>query len=286
MPQLPSEEIRTREVLEWRGLHLLHFAGSSCSQKTRIFLNMKRIPWVSHPVNLATQKNYSPWFLGINPRGLVPVLVDDGAVIIESNDILTYLDEKFPEPALIPAGQTDQATRLLQDEDDLHIDLRALTMRFLFPAFLVQKKPAALTAYAQDRGLIDGEPDPHKNIELHFWREFARHGVTDAQATRAAKNFRSRLESLDVTLAQQPYLLGSTISVVDIAWYIYAHRLIAGGYPLARLHPHVRKWYDLLHARPEFRKEVAEPGPIRWLRQGLHLVQKLRGSTIPKVVGL
>ena len=286
MPRLPAEEIRTREVLDWTGLHLLHFIGSSCSQKTRIFLKLKRIPWVSHPVNLVTQKNYSPWFLGINPRGLVPVLVDDGAVIIESNDILTYLDGKFPQPPLIPPDQTDKAARLLQDEDDLHTDLRALTMRFLFPAFLVQKKPAALAAYAEDTGLIDGAPDPHKNTELHFWREFGQHGVTDMQATRAVQNFRSRLESLDTALAQQPYLLGTSISVVDIAWYIYTHRLIAAGYPLARLHPHVQKWYRQLHARPEFQKEVAEPRPVLWLRQGLHLAQKLRGATLPEVAGL
>ena len=36
-----------------------------------------------------------PWFLGINPRGLVPVLVHDGAVHIESNDIIQYLDKKY-----------------------------------------------------------------------------------------------------------------------------------------------------------------------------------------------
>ena len=109
MPQLDEKEIRTREVLDWKGLHLLHFAGSSCSQKTRIFLNLKGVAWESHPVNLAAQKNYTPWFLGINPRGLVPVLVHDGRVIIESNDILAYLEEIFPEPPLIPDGKMAQA---------------------------------------------------------------------------------------------------------------------------------------------------------------------------------
>ena len=285
MPKLPAEEIRTREVLKWRGLHLLHFTGSSCSQKTRIFLNVKGIPWVSHPVNLAMQKNHSPWFLGINPRGLVPVLVDDGAVIIESNDILVYLDEKFPRHSLIPAGQTDQTTRLLQDEDELHIDLRALTMRFLFPAFLVRKKPAALTAYEQDSGLIGGAPALHKEVELDFWREFAQHGVTDAQVIRAVRNFRGRLQPLDEALKKQPYLLGTTLSLIDIAWYIYVYRLIEAGYPVGRLHPQIQAWYERLHDRPEFRKEVAEPSPIRWLRRVLQWVQKLRRSTLSDVVG-
>ena len=91
-----------REVLAWQGVHLLHFRGSSCSQKTRIFLNLKGIDWVSHHVDLARQANYEPWFLGINPRGLVPVLVHDGVVHIESNDILAHQEEAFPAPSLIP----------------------------------------------------------------------------------------------------------------------------------------------------------------------------------------
>jgi len=104
MVQLLEQDIQTREVLHWRGIHLLHFSGSTCCQKTRIFLNMKGLDWVSHPVNLLAQENYKPWFLGISPRGLVPVLVHDGVVHIESNDILAYLEERFPTPALIPTG--------------------------------------------------------------------------------------------------------------------------------------------------------------------------------------
>ena len=80
-------------------MHVLHYAGSTCSQKLRIFLNLKGIGWQSHPIDLSKHENYWPWFLGINPRGLVPVLVHDGKVHIESNDIITYLEAAFPAPA-------------------------------------------------------------------------------------------------------------------------------------------------------------------------------------------
>ena len=99
MVQLADADIQTREVLDWQGVHLFHFASSSCSQKTRIFLNLKGIEWESHPVDLMRQQNYTPWFLGINPRGLVPVLVHDGVVHIESNDILMY--EVSPEAIVV-----------------------------------------------------------------------------------------------------------------------------------------------------------------------------------------
>jgi hypothetical protein len=75
MVQLLDSDIKTREVLGWKGVHVLHFIGSSCSQKLRVFLNLKGIPWQSHHIDLHGNENYRPWFLGINPRGLLPVLV-------------------------------------------------------------------------------------------------------------------------------------------------------------------------------------------------------------------
>ena len=51
--RLAEQDIKTTEVLDWQGVHLIHFSGSSCSQKTRIFLNLKGIDWISHPLDLA-----------------------------------------------------------------------------------------------------------------------------------------------------------------------------------------------------------------------------------------
>ena len=90
--QLSDETVTTQEVKSWQGLHLLHFQGSSCSQKVRILLAEKGIAWESHPVDLIRQAHATPWLLGINPRGVVPVLVHDGVVHVESNDIMEYLD--------------------------------------------------------------------------------------------------------------------------------------------------------------------------------------------------
>src|SRR5580698_10452182 len=114
MVQLVDSDIKTREVLGWKGVHVLHFMGSSCSQKLRVFLNLKGIEWQSHPVDLPHYENMQPWFLGINPRGLVPVLVHDGAVHIESNDIIQYLEQKFPTPGPFPRGMKTEVARCLK----------------------------------------------------------------------------------------------------------------------------------------------------------------------------
>jgi glutathione S-transferase len=259
MVQLVDSDIKTREVLDWKGVHVLHFSGSSCSQKLRVFLNLKGIKWESHIVDLFTNENFRPWFLGINPRGLVPVLVHDGAVHIESNDIIQYLEKTFPTPKLIPAGHENEVAALLKHEDDLHLDLRTLSFRFVFNPPGPPKPAAALESYAANgTGTVQGAKDREKEIQIEFWQRAAREGFTDERARASAQKFRAEFDALDKALAKQPYLMGATLSVLDIAWLIYAHRLSLAGYPFERLHPNVAAWRDRLGAMPEFAKEIGQ----------------------------
>jgi glutathione S-transferase len=262
MVQLIDNDIKTREVLDWKGVHVLHFAGSSCSQKLRIFLNLKGIPWESHPIDLQANENFQPWFLGINPRGLVPVLVHDGVVHIESNDIIQHLEKDFPKPRLVPAGYEQGISALLRHEDDLHLDLRTLSFRFVFAPPGPPKSAESLASYAANgSGTVQGKADREKAIQIAFWQRAAAEGITDNQARASAQKFRVEFGELERTLASQPYLLGEHLSVLDIAWFIYAFRLSLAGYPFARLHPHVAAWEAKLGARPEFAKEIAGTRP-------------------------
>src|SRR4026208_264343 len=226
MVQLVDSDIKTREVLTWKGVHVLHFVGSSCSQKLRIFLNLKGIPWQSHPIDLPGNENFRPWFLGINPRGLVPVLVHDGAVHIESNDIIQYLEKKFPSPQLIPQGHENEVAALLTHEDDLHLDLRTLSFRFVFAPPGPPKPAEALKSYATNgSGTVQGLKDRDKQIQIEFWQRAAEEGFPDERARASAQKFRVEFDALDKTLANNPYLIGGALSVLDVAWFIYAYRL-------------------------------------------------------------
>ncbi len=161
MVQLIESDILTKEVLDWKGLHLFHFMSSSCSQKTRVCLNLKNIDWESHHLNLGEGDNYTVFYLGINPRGLVPTLVHDGEVHIESNDILTLLDELFPEIKLIPPGMEDQMSELLHHEDEFHLDVRTITFRFTQPRGKEPRSNETLKNY-EERGsgrfVVNGTP--------------------------------------------------------------------------------------------------------------------------------
>ncbi|MEK9986082.1 MAG: glutathione S-transferase N-terminal domain-containing protein [Opitutae bacterium] len=97
-------DVKTREVTLWHGLHLFHFVMSSCSQKVRIVFRELDLPFTPHPINLMKDEQRSNWYLGVNPKGEVPVLVHNGVVHTESNDIIQYIDENFasPEKSLLP----------------------------------------------------------------------------------------------------------------------------------------------------------------------------------------
>jgi len=286
MVKLYTKDIKTKEVTEWKGLHLFHFSSSSCSQKARIVLNLKGVDWVSHPINLLKAENYSEWYLGINPRGLLPALIHDGDVHIESNDIVSYLDDRFETPKLIPAQQRESVLEQLNAENDLHLDLRTLTFGFSLPKFLVGKPPEALDALASSEGTVEGKKDSHKQVQLAFWRDLAKQGITPEQATHSVERFKRKFTSLEAQLADQGFLLGDRISIIDIVWFIYAHRLKSTGYPFKRLHPGLEAWYQSLLSRPEIAKEVADPLPLKVIRFMTQTYQAITNTTLEKVTGI
>ena len=284
MVQLVDADIKTREVLEWKGLHVLHFMGSSCSQKLRVYLNLKGIPWESHHIDLPANENFHSWFLGINPRGLVPVLVHDGAVHIESNDIITYLEGVFPNPRLVPPGHEDGVAKLLKHEDDLHLDLRTLSFRFVFAPPGPPKSAEALRSYAAGgSGTVRGIVDHEKEAQIEYWKRAAAEGFTDEAARASARKFRAEFDAMDKVLARQPYLMGDALTVLDIAWLIYTHRLSLAGYPFKRLHPHVFAWKEALLSRPEFAKEIAPTRGPQESRPGAGQGQASARSTLEAV---
>ena len=286
MVQLADADIKSREVLDWKGIHLFHFQASSCSQKTRVFLNFKQASWTSHEINLPKNENLTPWYLGVNPRGLVPTLVMDGQVHIESNDIVTLLEQRVAGVKLIPAGMEDQVAELLHHEDDLHLDLRTLTFRFTQPRGRAPKSAEALAEYRSGgSGTVGGVIDANKAREIAFWESLAEHGITDEAVRTSAGRFRTALDQLDATLASNPYLLGDALCVLDIAWFIYVNRLLRCTYPIERLHPNVIVWFEKLRAMPQFSSEITVPPDVQAATEENHRRQAAEKQSLCDVTG-
>lgn len=205
------------------------------------------ISFTSHPINLMKNEQRSDWYLGINSRGVVPVLVHDGDVHIESNDIIEYLNERFAESerSFLPDTEDEIAEmhELMALEDELHADLRTITFTYLAP-----------------------DPGNHAPADTNRFDCFTR--------------FHNALTTLSDKLAEREYLIANRVTLADISWYITLHRLDLAGYPLDD-YPALYGYFKKMAARPAFREQVLA-GPLvlrmggvvyrcinRWFRNSL-----------------
>ena len=88
-------------------LHDYH--RSSAAYRVRIALNLKGVDYESRPVNLLEGAQKSDEYRALNPQGLVPMLEIDGLRLTQSLAIIVYLDQRFPEPPLMPRDAADGA---------------------------------------------------------------------------------------------------------------------------------------------------------------------------------
>jgi glutathione S-transferase len=88
-------------------LTLYDAARCPYAARVRIVLAEKGLPYDSVEIDLADRP---AWLYRKNPAGRVPVLEDDGGLLLaESRVIVEYLDERFPEPALMPGDPAGRA---------------------------------------------------------------------------------------------------------------------------------------------------------------------------------
>jgi len=81
---------------------LYHDTPSSNCDRVKVVLAEKNLSWDGVRIRLANKEQKRPEFLQLNPYGKIPVLVEDGKVLVESCIINEYLDEKYPDPPLMP----------------------------------------------------------------------------------------------------------------------------------------------------------------------------------------
>jgi maleylpyruvate isomerase len=96
--------------MQKHGFVLHGFWRSSTSFRVRVALNLKGINYTQKTYRLREGDQREPDYLAVNPQGLVPSLVTpDGLVLTQSLAIMEWLDETFPEPALLPADPNGRA---------------------------------------------------------------------------------------------------------------------------------------------------------------------------------
>lgn len=89
---------------------LYDYFRSTAAYRVRIALNLKGLDYQSQSINLLQGEESGADYLQHNPQGLVPSLqLKDGRVLHQSLAICEYLEEAYPEPALLPADPEERA---------------------------------------------------------------------------------------------------------------------------------------------------------------------------------
>jgi maleylacetoacetate isomerase len=84
-------------------MKLYTYYRSQASFRVRIALNLKGVPREDVYLHLERGDQFAPDYRALNPQMVVPTLIDGETKLFQSLAILEYLDEKYPEPPLLPA---------------------------------------------------------------------------------------------------------------------------------------------------------------------------------------
>lgn len=228
-------------------LELYHHGSSVCAAKVRLALTEKQVEWIGRYVDILAGEQFAPQFLALNPRAAVPVLVHDGAVIVESTVICEYVDHAFAGPPLRPDAPLGQARMRLwtkRVDEEVHPAVRPLT-------YVVSHRHAILSRGATEvEAHIASDPHPGWRARKRRWIE---QGFDAPDVGEALATFKRLLADMDSALADSSWLAGPHWTLADGALTPYLNRLamlgLAGMWdPL----PGVARWWDQVQRRDSF----------------------------------
>jgi glutathione S-transferase len=237
-------------------LYLYHGTTSVCAIKARLALAEKNLAWEGEVLDLQRGDQHRPDYAKLNPNHVVPTLVHDGRVVLESTLIIEYLDEAFPAPALMPADPYARAQARLwmkKIDDYLHAACSTVTFAIAFRRGLLKKTPEELAAR------FAAMPDPAYRERQRLSVE---HGVAAPHVPPALAAYDRYIGEMEQALAATPWLAGEAYSLADSAATPYVNRAAMLG--LDRLwvgrRPRVEDWFARVRARPSYAGAIT-----RWL---------------------
>lgn len=191
---------------------------SPFARKVRLALGHKDVPFQSiDALALAEIERLR----AVSPRAEVPVIDDDGVVVVGSADILAYLDDRFPAPSLLPATPALRA--------------RARAWQRLADTLL-------------DAIIHD--------MSLWFWPTHHRDDQPPVALLEAAQRDLDRLlQQLEAALDGGPFICGIEVSVADLALFPHVSSLKPAGVSLEP-YPGLRRWDQAMRELPAVREDL------------------------------
>jgi len=253
-------------------LELYHHGTSVCAAKVRFALAEKSLAWKGHYVDILAGEQFDPAFMAINPKAVVPVLIDDGVVITESTVICEYLDESFRERPIYPETPLKRAhvrqwTKAVDEE--LHPACSALTYIVSHRHTILRNGTGSFEQFLQ-AGAREGVA-----ARTLKW-QWIQQGLAAPGAAEKIRLYDGYLHKMELSLQSADWLVGNRFSMADIAVAPFVNRLAALSmhalWERGRL-PRVERWFGRLQQRPTF-----APAFIEWVPADLAEEMRANGE--------
>lgn len=245
-------------------LELYHHGSSACAAKVRFVLAEKELDWTSHYVDILKGEQFTPEFLSLNPKAVVPVLVHEGQVIRESTVICEYAEEAFLDtPRLMPSSPVLRAqvriwTKAVDEE--LHPACSALTYVVSHRHTILRNGVGSFDDFLKARG---SEGTSARQLKWQWIQQ----GLEAPGAADKIRLYDGYLQKMEEALHQNEWLVGDCFTMADAALAPYLTRL-----NMLQMHemweggrrPNVERWFNAILARPSFK-----PAFLNWMPEDL-----------------
>ena len=262
-------------VSKLKGVHLFHYDGAPCAQRVRFALHEKGLvrgrevkfdaddaancaaqpgAWVSRQVSLVKKEHLTEAYSKIQPNLVVPALVHDGKLHIESMEIIEYLDEAFGGAPLVPKQNPavmEEAAALTRLGKELHRSIRFVTFRWGLRGLARLSK----NDEKKLRDLLKNSNDAEQLV--NFYEGYDNQSIPEAiyeeHLEKLNKSFRDHERRLS---DGRQFLTGDELTMADVIWAMKTLRLIECDYPFQQCFPRYFQWFQRISQRPSFKEGV------------------------------
>lgn len=222
---------------------LYQFEISPFCDKVRRVLAYKGLAFKIHEIRFAELGRLRKT---VSPTGKFPALDHNGRIIVDSSDIVRYLDEAFPQKPVIPADPRDRAlAHLLEDWADESLYFYEMTMRFTWPENAKVWAPELLKA---ESGFL--KRFGPRMVQGQLKKTVTTQGIGRKDKAQILKEVGAHLDALSVLLGPREFLAGLSLSVADIAVFaqLFCIRGAPEGAALIAARPAMAAFMDRIEA--------------------------------------
>jgi glutathione S-transferase len=239
-------------------IELYHHGSSVCAAKVRLALGEKNLEWHGHYLDILKGDQFAPEYQKLNPKAVVPTLVHDGLVVVESTVVNEYLDEVFPDVPLKPEGAFARAEMRVWTkavDESLHPACAEITFASCHRHIIRRLPEDKFQEFLNSTPPVSVTPSWHRRK-----KEIVIQGLEAPSIGETFRLYDSFLGKMEKILVARPWLAGETFSLADIAMTPYVNRLdMLGMAPMwERARPHVTDWFERIKARPTFKPALLD----------------------------